>query len=490
MNSRLLNLLVLLFSAPSLAETFLKQVHVVTRHGARTPLPKDADTLLESAGSILTPTGQKQQYELGEWLKARYPNVVAKYDPSLHRLESSALDRTLVSANSLALGLFSEMARFGDHTMALLPEKPANIPVYMETASNDITIRSYQTCPVFQERLADLYDSADWKTLESSSASQNILRVLADVFPDMADDGNAYVPLKHAYTAYDAIHVAKTECDENPLAFSCLTLPNPDVRDSLPPDTWIGLEHLTHEAERLRYGMETAGNIVGSNLLWRILNRMIDARANTNTQSSSSSAGGEFFLYSAHYPTLLGLFSVLQEIPPAAVLPDYAAALIFELHQDSESGILFLQVYYKDGEQPDAIQVRLNKACNSKQGGTTSDTSDCPLNRILFWASTNTLTTQEDWCRACRNTGADVCMKDALKHLDVVQSIEKTSSESGNDIVVGAAIGSFVGVLVLGLISMLLCYSVKVNNSNQKESAGAVGCDEETLSAKDSAVMT
>jgi hypothetical protein len=475
MNSRLLNLLVLLFSAPSLAETVLKQVHIVTRHGARTPLPKDADTLLESAGSILTPTGQKQHYELGEWLKTRYPNLVAKYDPSLHRLESSALDRTLVSANSLALGLFSTLARFGDHDMAVLPEKPANIPVYMETASNDITIRSYQTCPLFQERLAELYESDSWKTLESSSASQDVLRVLAEVFPDLAD-GQAYIPLKDAYTAFDAIHVAKTECDENPLAFSCLSLPNPEVRDILSRDAWIKLAQLTHTAEKLRYGMQTAGNFLGSNLLWRILNRMTDAR----TQSE-----GQFFLYSAHYPTLLGLFSVLQEIAPTAVLPDYASALIFELHQDPESGILSLQVYYKEGRQPNATPVILNQACKSEQGGTTSD---CPLNRILFWASTNSLTTQEDWCRSCRNTGADVCMKDALKDPGVVQNIEKALSEGGNDIVVGAVIGSFVGGLVLGIIIMLLCRSGKAN-SNQKESAGAVGCDEESIAAKDSAVM-
>ena len=40
----------------------LKQVHVVTRHGARTPLPKNAETLVEQAGSTLTPIGQKQLY--------------------------------------------------------------------------------------------------------------------------------------------------------------------------------------------------------------------------------------------------------------------------------------------------------------------------------------------------------------------------------------------------------------------------------------------
>jgi hypothetical protein len=386
------------------------------------------------------------------------------------------LDRTLVSANSLALGLFSTAARFGDNDVAVFTEKPANIPVYMETASNDITIRSYQTCPLFQERLADLYESANWKTLEKS-ASQDILQELADVFPDMVD-GEAYVSLKDAYTAYDAIHVAKTECDDNPFAFSCLSLPDPEVRDILPQNAWIELEELTHSTEKLRYGMQTADNFLGSNLLWRIMNRMTDAR----TQSSE----GQFFLYSAHYPTLLGLFSVLKEIPPTAVLPEYASALIFELHQDSESGILSLQVYYKEGGQPNATPVILNQACKSEQGGSTSD---CPLTRIVLWASTNTLTTQKDWCRACRNTGADVCMKDALKHPSFYQDIENTLSEGGNDRVVGAAIGSFVGGLVLGLFIMLLCCSGKANR-NQKESARAVGCDEESNSARVSAVMT
>ena len=76
--------LVLLTTSSSALE--LKQVHVVTRHGSRRPLPKTAVTLEEtSETSLLTPLGQQQHYELGLWLQERYldhfGDILDEFDP-------------------------------------------------------------------------------------------------------------------------------------------------------------------------------------------------------------------------------------------------------------------------------------------------------------------------------------------------------------------------------------------------------------------------
>ncbi len=54
-------------------------------------------------------------YDLGVWLRQTYNTngFLEFYNPSLHRLDSSNLDRTLTSANSLSLGLFPLNAQAG-----------------------------------------------------------------------------------------------------------------------------------------------------------------------------------------------------------------------------------------------------------------------------------------------------------------------------------------------------------------------------------------
>eukprot|EP00954_Amorphochlora_amoebiformis_P023464 1360235-Amorphochlora_amoeboformis.AAC.1 len=71
MCQRNISLLLLALLPFTYAQDSLLQVQVVTRHGARTPLTKEASSLREG-GSSLTPLGELQQYQLGEWLRSRY----------------------------------------------------------------------------------------------------------------------------------------------------------------------------------------------------------------------------------------------------------------------------------------------------------------------------------------------------------------------------------------------------------------------------------
>ena len=100
-----------------LTECRLLQVQVVTRHGARTKLAKQAAKLTEG-GAQLTDAGRHEMFALGRWLRARYlqPTVPADairgmtggaYDPAAVRLVSSDYDRTLRSAALLGAGMFA-----------------------------------------------------------------------------------------------------------------------------------------------------------------------------------------------------------------------------------------------------------------------------------------------------------------------------------------------------------------------------------------------
>ena len=124
---RLSFLLSLLYSLPcALAEPVLKQVHVIARHGARFPLTKAPSDLTEGTPGLITPKGAAQMYEFGEWL-TKYRYLVETYKPELVYFESSPFDRTVVSANLAAGGMFHDV----DGTLGA-------IPVYTQEIEDDM----------------------------------------------------------------------------------------------------------------------------------------------------------------------------------------------------------------------------------------------------------------------------------------------------------------------------------------------------------------
>jgi hypothetical protein len=431
------------------ADTTLEQLHVITRHGSRTMLSKDADNLAEEGGAVLTPLGQQQLYELGSWLRSRYHgnsnstssrmdnlkgmsllkngNSLKHYNPALHRLESTNTDRTLTSANSLALGLFPSKTRSSGNSIdsnddsmlytSSLLYAPA-IPVYTDgNDNNDVTLRAYRNCPTFHSRLKNkLYESLEWKNLESQN--EDLLQKLGRIFPELSVEGT--IPLEDVWNVYDPIHVALTECtiennnnndDSDSNINSCdAFVPHSTLASSISKQDFYQLEKLTEHTEHLKFGkgldaslpyIVTAGNLLGSNLLQKILER------STNNE-------GDFFLYSTHAPTLLGLLSTLQATDDFYTLSggerfvDYGSALLVEIHRDDDDEYFF-ELKYKSTENDDAVDIRLDisPACDLED---QKYSSWCSLNEIVDWAKHNTLASEQQWCEACNNKLADVCL--------------------------------------------------------------------------------
>jgi hypothetical protein len=464
------------------AEKQLKQIHVINRHGSRTMLPKNADTLIEEDGATLTPLGQTQLYMLGSWLRQTYLGQIEDlryYNPSFHRLESTNLDRALSSANSMALGLFPLAERatgllVEDENNTLAPalvtsslEYPPAIPLYSIEEINDVYLRPFRNCPTFQDNLILLYETSAWKELENKH--DDLLRTLANIFPENAEDGK--VPLKEVWNVYDAIHVAVTECTDNEMSCDAL-VPLPSLATALSVQDFLVLELLTHQAEHMKYAeTETAGNLLGSNLLWRILER-----------ASSDEIGGTFFLYSAHAATLLGLLSTLQADEGFVIATqgerfvDYGSALVVEIYQEMQDGgvmeTLSLKLKYVpsiSSLEEDAMSIPLT-FCGADD--LEDSTAFCDLTELTEWAVENTLVTTEHWCEACGNNHSDVCLRsmyakeeeekeqqgdgsvgwDSLGEVEVATT--STSADNRNDALILTA--TFLGGLVAGLIVTVL----------------------------------
>ena len=193
------------------------------------------------------------------------------------RLESSDLDRTVTSASALSLGLFPYKAQAGDYGEALyesiLPEMPG-LPIYSMQQKNDMFLRAYYTgnCPVYEDRLEELYASSDWKQVQSNN--EELLHKVALAFPQDADDGDndpsnnkildGAVVLKQLWNYYDTINVARTECIPNASVYSCTSM-GPDVynlKDALSDDDFEKLERLASDTEIMKFSQEIAGNLL------------------------------------------------------------------------------------------------------------------------------------------------------------------------------------------------------------------------------------
>jgi len=481
-----------------LSPSTLMQVHVIARHGSRSQLSKDAATLAEAGGANLTPLGQQQLYDLGAWLRSEYGPVLGEsaeggsrsltyYNPNLHRFESTDLDRTISSANAAALGLFPSKTRASDSKnihpsdssyQDMLFDKAADlpmigIPIYTSGKEvNDITLRAHKNCPTFKDRLSKLYQRPEWRKMEKDH--EDLLIKLANIYPDLAENGK--IPLTQVWNVYDAIHVAKTECIENKDGsgtMSCssfLTRESVVAANSLSAEDFELLETLAEHIEFVKYaggldtptdtGAITAGTLLGSNLLRKILDR--------------SQADGDFFYYSAHAPTILGFLATLQasrdffRVTDGQKFIEYGSALIVEIHRSEDKGKFYFVLKYKDSDSEDAFHVVMKQSTTGMQCGADDSglsyipkASWCLLDEVVSFAKKYALTTDEAWCKACNNKEADVCIPRSNKRgtptLDAWMvssgSMGYTGSTGATTIICALFFGGFLtGVFLMGLV--------------------------------------
>jgi Histidine phosphatase superfamily (branch 2) len=450
----------LLFIVLSSAVPILRQVQVVTRHGARTPLTKSATTLQE-ASATLTHIGEKQLYDLGTWLREKYAGlgVVDTYNSTLVRIESSDYDRTIVSAQMLAQGLFLDRP-----SNPLLP-KPANntnIPVYTNSKLNDVTIRAYDKCPTFLDNLKTLYASETFLALEKEH--EQLLNALAAIPAFSTYAVQNTIPLSNVWNIFDLINVAKIECATNyETSDSCQSLPDPALATVLNDAQWTELQSMANHAELLKYST-AGGKLLGSNLL-----RTIQSRMNITATMPS------FVLYSAHYPTILGLMSSIlgeNDILKEAI-PNYATALIFELYTDSDTNQQSVAIHYKEGLQNETTTMELTSMCPGKLS--------CPLESFgaLLSSGNAGATSQEYWCDECNNGSADVCLRTQLTKLTTARN--EVSSCEREPINNGIIAVTFFGGVGMGLVLVAVWLCVRKptsgHSAGQKEPEAAETLD-------------
>jgi hypothetical protein len=368
----------------------------------------------------------------------------------------------------LLYGLFPTSSRDPRNESFLPYGIPPNVPVMTERTDNDVTIRGYEKCEAGLA-LNDLYSSAEWKDLEDENAA--LLESLGgmEVFADYQDPLLQRVPLEELWNVYDAIAVSKIECESNPNSISC-QISNPSLQTIVSDDDWTALKSLAFKAELMKYSSKRGENLPSGNLVKQILDRMNEAEL--------SSTVTKFYLYSAHYPTILGVLAALDSDP--ATVPDFAAALILELYTDIATSQKTVRIWYKQGHDVDtAEEIMLDRACEG--------TSPCDIRNVeqSFMGDFSVAR----WCQKCQNNKADICVKanltSTLANEDatatdpnppVGSSSTSTASSDSLGFVPALFIGLFAGVAI-ALAGMFLVVRLRMQRA---EAPVELGTDQDT----------
>ncbi|KAI6217977.1 Histidine phosphatase superfamily, clade-2-containing protein [Aphelenchoides fujianensis] len=305
--------------APPNAEVgTLEHVHVIWRHGDRTPtlvMPNDREngeaTWPEGLGE-LTPLGVEQQFHLGQLLRRRYDGFLpADFHPTLLHVQSSDRNRTLMSAQANMAGLFPE--RTDSCTRSPSTPKRSKTTGYSTSFLPSFFIARLQIfndrvpCPVAEEQERLVYESAAYKQQE-----QHYNRLL-QVLGEAAGFGKVPLPFSDVWKVYDSV----------------LAVFSHPTTHKMP--RWVTQElwaELQEAYDHSAFGLYDSPQLVrlrGGPVVEDVVRRMerkVGEQKDVKQQ--------KLFAYSGHDTTIDSFLAAFNIRPP--MFAGYAHALMIELH--------------------------------------------------------------------------------------------------------------------------------------------------------------
>lgn len=343
-----------IYSLP--AESELRFVIVVYRHGDRTPLetfPKDKynESYWPSGWGQLTNIGKEQQYELGKWLRQRYNGFLPEeYNERDFHAESTDFSRTLMSAYSNLAGLYEPVGK--DIWKKNIPWQP--IPVHFTSVHLDYSGEDGNSCDKYNALRKELYSSEE--VLTKAQRYSEIFKNLSLLSgSDISPTG-----FRSAGFIYYTFFIEETHSLELP-SWAYDYYPDP-------------LEDVYHYSFQLAAFNIPMRRIKCGPFLKEILNR-IDEKIN-------GSLTAKMWQYSTHDNILVDLMQCLDLFE--GKVPPYAGALILELHQQKSK--YFVEILYRKNQILKRMAI---PGCNTH----------CPLNVLKELVSPVIPYDKEEECR-------------------------------------------------------------------------------------------
>lgn len=384
------------YLGPQLVLSRVVQVHVLHRHGDRTPLtpnslPNDHVNwynLLGLAGGQLTGRGMNQALSLGQYLAAQYVGSGKLLDVAFENqhfeLWSTTVDRTLMSAQALMLGMYRgpTKSNFDDVAQKNFLDGVQPVPIRTVPFYDDI-LQACDICPAFEDKKALLYNSELW--LDKVNQTSELLLQLERA------TGLKNITLYNIYNVWDELFCQKAHG----------LLANAELLAMF--DSVNGLADWTTYQQ-----IKAGGKLVGAPLIAKIVAAM----------AATVEAGGQdepkFYEYSAHDSTFMSLALALDLDDPNvtsaahaamfARIPAYASALIFELSYHSDTRAYAVGLVLRDGVTGQ-VTVVYNATWPAFQD----------------FAKARAFSSDAEWCVACDNlrygeNAAATCIRALVPH--------------------------------------------------------------------------
>jgi lysosomal acid phosphatase len=307
-----LKLFILFFLATSplyaQSEKLLFAIDVI-RHGDRTPVsnPPSIPYLWPQDIGKLTPKGMQQEYDLGKTLRQRYVKTFhllpASYDSEAMHVRSTDFDRTLMSAQSLLLGLYP--LGTGPITLSKTPALPrAFQPIPIHTTPQELdTLLLPDHNPKAHKAVLEKYvfNLPVWqqKTAELSPQFKRWSELL----------GIKISSIQQLSKIADRLHIQQLYHFPLPAK-----LTKEDANVLIDAGRWVFVT---------TFKQPQVAQMIGKNLLTTILEYLKAAQENKSKL--------KYVLFSAHDSTLMSLMTMLGA--PLDTQPPYASDLNFSLYE-------------------------------------------------------------------------------------------------------------------------------------------------------------
>ncbi len=313
-----------IFPASAFAQEKLIFALDVIRHGDRTPtndIPNATYHWPEGRGQ-LTPTGMQQEYQLGTRLRKKYVTATKllprHYANDIIYVRSSDVDRTLMSAQAVLLGLYplGTGPRLPHSSQFALPNGFQPIPIHtVPKDKEDLLI------PWTESQFKDLlkkyvYPTAEWQ------------QKTAELQPKFASwskaTGITITDLYQLKSLGDALYINNLYRIPPPVGLS-----ETDMQQIIATKSWIMVTG---------FKSPEIGKITGSQLLKTITDYLQQARPQKADQQevSSQKTNLKYVLFSSHDTTMFSLMSAMSA--PIYEVPGYASNINFALYEVGSGG--------------------------------------------------------------------------------------------------------------------------------------------------------
>ncbi|XP_076257186.1 prostatic acid phosphatase-like isoform X1 [Rhynchophorus ferrugineus] len=298
----------------------LKMLHVIMRHGARTPAdtyPNDPfinNTFYPVGWGQLTNEGKLQLYEIGHYFRHRYNNFLGEYYwPDEYYAESTDVDRTKASVQLINAGLWPPKTI---QTWGPLEWQP--IPVHSEPLSQDMLLLVRKPCAAYHIERDSVIASEEIqsKFKESQNLFDDLTTITGKIVKDFDDVQDIFSTLR----AEESFNVTLPEWTRNYY-----------------PDKMLGPTIFSY--------ILNAWNDKMNRLKGGVLLKKIFGDWESRADGTISPATRKAFLYVGHDSTIVNLMRTLKVWD--AQLPDYSITILLELYEDS-SGTYGVEVYLRN----------------------------------------------------------------------------------------------------------------------------------------------